>query len=961
VNALEAPSKTSDGARQSARNVPRPPLRTEKRCFRSRSLFQGIPAAVRRTFLGLVACLMAANALAQIQGDALLDPRADAYNIRLGTQTFGPKYRLTTNTVLVETAEAIRGMGSDVLKFYLGKGLGGQYPGLTVPASATSLATLARNEPSCRRVLDMPFRHVLIWSYCFSAGSDASWSDGFSTTERQKEYAEIYDFTRYLLTNYNASGKSFYLGHWEGDWYLLPNYNTAINPSPTAIQGMIGWLNTRQQAVDDAMRDVAHTNVAVYHYTEVNRVRDAMVNGATNNQRLVNKVLPAVTNLDFVSWSSYDGMNLDKATLQATLNYIEAQLPTNKAASIPGRRVIIGEYGWGGSNTSAEQEPLTRAYLQKLLPWSPRFILFWEMYDNESKAYWLIDSAGTKTPCYELHQRFANVARLQVARFLETQNRLPTDAEFSSLTVTQFTRRLTEPARFTLEPQSLIAVTGPVATVSATLTQGIYGDDLALMRVFWGPQDGGTQAVHWAHSVVAGTNRQFAPSAWTVRITNAVPGDTFYFRWQATNRNGAAWGSNSIPFRFGNLRLEDYGSRLRLGLEGYVRPTPLTNFPVLVQLGPHLPGFDYRQFASPAGGDLRFADASGTVSLPHEIDEWNTNGTSFVWVRVPELSASRTLWAMWGNPLETNRPASDTNGAVWSQGFELVWHLRESAFPRADSALLHPATSGVNPSSIAEGAVGRASMFNGASTFLDAGPVALGDAFTLSAWIKPDTEATSIQSLWANKPGGSVSNGVAFFLNSWQTRDGKLIVETGNGTSGALTATPTHAVATDGWHHVAASINRSGWSALILVDGQIVAQGGAQSNFGNTAALLLGRFSDGLYAYKGGMDEVRVERQARSADWLWASWMTVASNRVLQSYAAVDRQRPPVAWRAAAPGVSMAWPAFATGYHLVTTTSLREPILWQPVTNLPVLEGQTWQVQLPATPEQSRFFRLESL
>lgn len=906
-----------------------------------------------------LACL---SVLAQPQGDILSDPRADAYNIRIGTQTFGPKYHLTTNTVLVETAEAIRDMGSDVIKFYLGKGLSGQYPGVSVPASATSLATLARNEPSCRRVLDMPFRHFLIWSYCFSAAGDASWNDGFSSSERQKEYAEIYEFTRHLLTTYNGSGKSFYLGHWEGDWYLLPGYNTAINPSTTAIQGMIAWLNARQQAVDDAMRDVPHTNVSVFHYTEVNRVRDAMVNASTNNQRLVNAVLPAVTNLDFVSWSSYDGMNLDKTTLNATLDYIQARLSTNKASVIPGRRVIIGEYGWGGSNTSAEQEPLTRQYLVKLLQWSPRFILFWEMYDNESKAYWLIDSTGAKTPCYDLHQRFANLARLQVGRFLENQGRLPTDPEFSSLTINSLSRRLAEPARFTVDQQNVVSVTGSVATVAATLTQGIYGDDLAAMRVFWGPQDGGTQSVNWAGSILVGTNRQFNASVWSARITNTLPGNNLYFRWQATNRNGSVWATNSVPFKVADLRPDDYGTRIRLGFAGYSRPTPLVNVPVLVRLGTNMPGFDYRQFASSTGGDLRFADGSGAVSIPHEIDEWNTNGTSFVWVQVPQLSASSSIWALWGNPHETNRPTSDSNGEVWSQDCELVWHLRESAFPRADSTLRHPAQSGGNPGSTALGAIGRASVFNGSSTFLDAGPVALGDQFTLSAWIQPDPAATSIQALWSNKPGGSLTDGLALFLNSWQTRDRKLLLETGTGTAGTIAATATNAIVSEGWHCVAATVDRIAGTARWVVDGQdATVSANVQPGFGNTANLLLGRFSDGLYSFKGSIDEVRLERQLRSGDWLWASWMMVASNGVLLSYPPVQRQRPKLACQSTSEGLRVDWPAYGTGYSVVSTTNLREPILWQPVTNMPVFDGQTWQVVLPAAGDHTRFFRLESL
>jgi hypothetical protein len=164
----------------------------------------------------------------------------------------------------------------------------------------------------------------------------------------------MYDLTHYLLTNYNNSGKTFYLGHWEGDGYLEVN-NWTTNPPAAVPPAMVNWLNHRQKAIDDAKAATTFSNVNVFGYAEVNRVRDAMLNGATNNVRVINYVVPYVTNLDYVSYSSYDVMNLSTSTLYSTLDYVEAHIPTNKAAVIPGERLWIGEYGWGG-NSSASQE-----------------------------------------------------------------------------------------------------------------------------------------------------------------------------------------------------------------------------------------------------------------------------------------------------------------------------------------------------------------------------------------------------------------------------------------------------------------------------------------------------------------------------------------------------------------------------------------------------------------------------
>lgn len=911
-----------------------------------------------RLLFGLLAWQLLSGSLAAAP---LSDPEVDAFNVRVGTQTFSPRYQFTTNTVLVETAEAMRGMGSDIIKFYLGPGFSGQYPGSSLPASVTNLTRLAKDEPSCRRVLDMPFRHLVLWSYCFAASRDAWWDDGFSVTERQKEYNEIYGFTAYLLTNYNNSGKSFYLGHWEGDWYLLQGFNTTINPTATATQGMIDWLNLRQQAVDDARRDVPHTNVSVFHYTEVNRVRDAMVNPPESNQRVVNAVLPAVTNLDFVSWSSYDGMNLGTNDLDATLDYLNAHLATNKTATIPGRRVFIGEYGWGGTDSSAAQELPTRNYLQKLLPWSPRFILFWQMYDNENKAYWLIDSTNSKTPCYFLHQRFINRARLRVAQFKETNLRLPSDAEFANLVTPLLNQPLAAVDSVSVANGSLIGLSATTATLTGTLCPNTYGDDAAAARIYWGLLDGGTNRASWSQSLALGLSPNFNPTLFTAQLTSLVAGTNYLFRFYATNSAGEFWAPNSGTFSTVILDTNAFGSRLKVTFPGYTRNEALPDFPVLILLGTNLPGFRYQQFASLSGADLRFTDRTGTRPIPHEIDEWNPNGVSSVWVQLPALAATNDcLWACWGNPAATNAASPIAGSNVWSQHFELVWHLKQSSFPFADSVAKHPAASGGLPQSTT-GLIGRGILFNGVSAYLNAGAVNPGNAFTLSAWVNLDPAANSIQTLWANKSGGSVTDGLALFVNSWQTKDAKLIFETGNGSAGDIAVTPTSLVTTSQWHHVAAVVNRSNGTARLFVDGTDHTDlSGARMDFASQSNLLLGRFTDGLYSFRGKLDEARVETVARPANWVWASWMTVASNATFSSYSTVTQQSPALAAAAAGGQIMLRWPGSGVGFAVHTATNLTPPVTWTVHTNPTVLTNGFWQTTVLPSGNRERFFRLQS-
>ena len=82
--------------------------------------------------------------------------------------------------------------------------------------------------------------------------------------------------------------------------------------------------------------------------------------------------------------------------------------------------------------------------------------------------------------------------------------------------------------------------------------------------------------------------------------------------------------------------------RIPITVSGYTGESTLTNFPVLVALADNAPsGFNYADCATD-GADIRFAAADGTI-LSHEIDTWNANGESFVWVGIPALTNGTTF------------------------------------------------------------------------------------------------------------------------------------------------------------------------------------------------------------------------------------------------------------------------------------------------------------------------------
>ncbi len=368
----------------------------------------------------------------------------DTFNYAVGTQTFDPVYQFTTNSRLVETAEAIRDMGANVIKFKLGHDYFGKRGNVAEKNPAIhSLTELVRDEPSHRRVLDMPFANYVVWAYSFA---DHDWHHGFKKEFAEAEYREIYDLTKYLLTKFSGTGKSFYLGHWEGDWWLRgfdsdKNIGPDGRATPDAIQGMIDWLNTRQRAIEDAKRDTPHERVNVWQYTEVNLVKRAMQGAKT----ICNDVL-SKTSVDFVSYSSYDTASNPKE-LREALDFIESKLPAKKG--ITGKRVFIGEYGFPAIwNSPQEQDAKSRAVILTALDWGCPFVLYWEMYCNElddrgkQRGFWLIDDKNQKVPAYFMHQQFLTWAK----KFVTGSNRTPAFDEYRKAAV-EFLDVKKEPAR----------------------------------------------------------------------------------------------------------------------------------------------------------------------------------------------------------------------------------------------------------------------------------------------------------------------------------------------------------------------------------------------------------------------------------------------------------------------------------------------------------------------------------
>ena len=110
---------------------------------------------------------------------------------------------------------------------------------------------------------------------------------------------------------------------------------------------------------------------------------------------------------------------------------------------------------------------------------------------------------------------------------------------------------------------------------------------------------------------------------------------------------------------------------------GYTGNVTLTNFPLLVRLSAaRLPSF-VSSDAGERGANMRFADLEGNL-LAHEVDEWNTDGESLIWVSVPEFKPGTTIAAYWDPVPGATLPAVFASDVWDSAGYVAVWHFNDT-------------------------------------------------------------------------------------------------------------------------------------------------------------------------------------------------------------------------------------------------------------------------------------------
>ena len=331
----------------------------------------------------------------------------------------------------------------------------------------------------------------------------------------------------------------------------------------------------------------------------------------------------------------------------------------------------------------------------------------------------------------------------------------------------------------------------------------------------------------------------------------------------------------------------------RLTVQGY-DGAELENFPVLVRLSSQtIKGFDGTECEAD-GSDLRFVNDAGDV-YPHEIDTWNRDGESLVWVKLPQLAKGESFFVQWGGGTVESSNASGT----WNDSYAGVWHMGE-----ADGVCRNSTRHGSAYDATPKGATSESVLYAGsdapvggarttAKTSLTYLSVPSTDdfhhdgVFTISGWVRCEAGSRYFR-LFSRK--------TAYTGTGWEAESNSGSMTTfwarGNASSPQVPFELPSPGLLKNWVHLAFVYDATTLS--VYGNGALLKSGTIDQAHDNGLPISIGCNSNGSEAFvQGAFDECRLMGGAASADWVKAEYDTVAQADFLGYGASGDAKIDP--------------------------------------------------------------------
>ena len=337
-----------------------------------------------------------------------------------------------------------------------------------------------------------------------------------------------------------------------------------------------------------------------------------------------------------------------------------------------------------------------------------------------------------------------------------------------------------------------------------------------------------------------------------------------------------------------------FSHRARVSFEAYKGASALADFPVLVRLSESMvENFSYGDLVD--GNDLVFTDDSGHI-LACEVDTWDPDGESLIWVRVPSLAASTQIYMYYGTRSSYGAPCTSATN-VWSK-YVGVYHLGSGLKEAGGSGrdLVKPGWASVSQAGLLGECVTNALPTSMQNLRFPTPRTALADAtcFTVTVWIKPDSRSIDGPRLMASKQLWRIPDGFEFaLLESGSTRALRARTQAADDNNQVVSSYSADYIPHYIWTHIGARYD--GGSLAVFDNGANIASGNKNAVTGDdcgywgifglpssTAQIMGTDANRGLSYFQGwtmtGLaDEVRVYNGAASDLWVKTEHDTVSN------------------------------------------------------------------------------------